>query len=342
MDSKRIDPGPLAQWFLAQARKLPWREAYEPYHVWISEIMLQQTRMEQGLPYFTRWIKALPDLRSLAQVEEGELLKLWEGLGYYSRAKNLKKAAQLILEKHQGELPQDKEALLGLPGVGPYTAGAILAIAFNQPEPLLDGNIERVLSRVLDWAEPVKSKATRQRFEAELRQLFSQGEPRILAQALMELGALVCRPQNPLCPECPLSPSCLAKTDGRWSQRPVSAPRPKTIRENRCFWVYRHEDRYYLENQPQGGHWAGMWLFPMELIATDASAPVSPVLGKAQLLTQFSYSITKYQVRGQAWLVQLENRPDWPGAWMDLGELKQIGLPRPAVLIRNALSAQGA
>ena len=337
----------LTDWFKDIARPLPWRVSYDPYGVWVSEIMCQQTRIETVLPYYRRWMERLPGVKALAQVSGPELLKLWEGLGYYSRARNLQKAAAQILEHHQGNLPTNRSDLESLPGIGPYTAGAILSIAFNQPEPLLDGNIERVLSRVLDLPENVRAKPGRERLTQAVTALLQAGEPRQVAQGLMELGALVCLPQTPQCLGCPLLGQCLAQERGTWSDRPQLPPRPATVKEKRLVLVFSHQGRYYLEPQPKGQKWAGMLLFPLWLQAEWPSLEGLKeqlwdrysLRPQPQELGRFKYNVTCYQVEAWAWQLPLESKPQWPGLWLSGQELGQLGLPRPSLLTLGLLGS---
>ncbi|HEY8528179.1 MAG TPA: A/G-specific adenine glycosylase [Paenibacillaceae bacterium] len=221
----------LLEWYLANRRDLPWRRTRDPYHIWVSEIMLQQTRVDTVIPYFNRFVERFPTVRDLAEAPEAEVLKLWEGLGYYSRARNLQAAARQVMERHGGSLPADRESLARLKGIGPYTVGAILSIAFNVPEPAVDGNVMRVLARFFGLEDDVARPATRVRMEALARELIPEGHAGDFNQALMELGALVCTPRAPQCAVCPVAAECVAKSGGRQESLPVKskgkAPRPE-------------------------------------------------------------------------------------------------------------------
>ena len=202
---------PLLGWFGEHARILPWREQPQPYRVWVSEIMLQQTRVEAVKPFFERFTQALPDVRSLAECPEDKLLKLWEGLGYYNRVRNMQKAAQNMVEFYDGEMPADYEKLLGLPGIGPYTAGAVASIAFEIPVPAVDGNVLRVITRITQNDGDILKQSVKRQVEEELLAVMPKGRSGAFNQALMELGATVCVPNGaPKCEECPLSGVCLA------------------------------------------------------------------------------------------------------------------------------------
>ena len=253
---------PLLLWYYENRRVLPWREEPEPYRVWISEIMLQQTRVEAVKPYFARFMEALPDVRALAQVEEETLLKLWEGLGYYNRARNLKKAAQICVEQYGGRLPASYEALLKLPGIGSYTAGAIASIAFQMAEPAVDGNVLRVISRLLESREDIGKQSVKKQMEKEIREIIPEKRPGDFNQALMELGALVCLPGGaPLCSECPLRGLCAARALGVQETLPVKAPpaAKRTQHWTVALVLDMENRRVLLQQRPQKGLLAGLW-----------------------------------------------------------------------------------
>jgi A/G-specific adenine glycosylase len=217
---------PLLAWYSQNARQLPWRSDISPYRTWVSEIMLQQTQVETVIPYFERFTRRFPDLASLAQASQAEVLQAWEGLGYYSRARNLHKCAQLLCQHYDCQLPAELDALQKLPGIGRYTAGAIASIAFGIPAPALDANIRRVLSRLLELREPAGSLAGEKFLWDAAERLLSRERPGDHNQALMELGALICKPKAPECPRCPLQSECLAYAHGSQSELPVRKPKP--------------------------------------------------------------------------------------------------------------------
>lgn len=229
----------LLEWYDTNARKLPWRENTDPYRVWLSEIMLQQTRVEAVKGYYIRFLQALPDISALAQVEEDVLLKLWEGLGYYNRARNLQRAARQIIEQYGGKMPSSYEGLLALPGIGEYTAGAIASISFGVPVPAVDGNVLRVLARLLDDDSDIASPVIRQAFRGVVQELIPPDRPGDFNQALMELGAVVCIPNGtPLCEECPLAHLCMARQEGHERLLPVKAAKKERRVERRTIvWV---------------------------------------------------------------------------------------------------------
>ena len=252
----------LLAWYEQHARQLPWRGHPDPYAVWVSEIMLQQTRVETVIPYFERWMKRFPSIADLASASQQEVLSMWEGLGYYSRARNLHRAAQIVRSEHAGELPQDPKALRNLPGIGRYTAAAIASIAFGLDEPAMDGNIRRVLARYFDAQSPARSKEG----EGLLWQLAAENLPAGRAgdynQALMDLGATICTPQAPDCPNCPVADGCAAYTLGVQEERPVRLPKGAIPHHTVAAAVIHQNGHVLVAQRPQGGLLGGMWEFP--------------------------------------------------------------------------------
>ncbi len=254
---------PLLAWFGAHARVLPWRDHPTPYRVWVSEIMLQQTRVEAVKPYFARFVQALPDVLALAACDEESLLKLWEGLGYYNRVRNLQKAAQTVVERYGGNLPADYRALRGLKGIGSYTAGAIASIAFGIPVPAVDGNVLRVLARVTASAQDIAKASVKKEAEQAIAAILPQDRAGDFNQALMELGATVCVPNGPAkCDQCPLCGLCLAKARGIEGQLPKkSAAKPRKIEERTVFLI-RDGERVALRRRENAGLLAGLYELP--------------------------------------------------------------------------------
>lgn len=254
---------PLLEWFENHARVLPWREEPAPYRVWVSEIMLQQTRVEAVKPYFERFTKALPDVKALAECEEEILLKLWEGLGYYNRVRNMQKAARTVMEEYEGQLPADYEKLLKLKGIGHYTAGAIASIAYGIPVPAVDGNVLRVISRVTADTSDIMKQSVKNAMEAALLEIIPKDRAGDFNQALMELGATVCVPNGaPLCEQCPWREFCRARQQQSWESIPVkSKAKPRKI-EDRTVFVIRIGDKVVLNKRPEKGLLAGLYEFP--------------------------------------------------------------------------------
>lgn len=252
----------LLNWFAVHQRDLPWRRSRDAYRIWVSEIMLQQTRVETVRPYYERWIDQFPTLTDLAAAPQEQVLKAWEGLGYYSRARNLHSAAQEVAARYGGEVPDDPEAVAGLNGVGPYTAGAVLSIAFNRAVPAVDGNVMRVFSRLFLIEDDIMQPATRQGMEKLALSLIPAGQAGNFNQALMELGALVCSPTSPKCLACPVAEYCQALAGGRQDSLPVKAkakaPRPVAVVAGVIF----HDGRLLLVRRPPDGLLGGLWEFP--------------------------------------------------------------------------------
>ena len=262
MELKKL-PGAILPWYRRNKRELPWRADRDPYHIWVSEIMLQQTRVEAVKGYYARFLERLPDIESLAGCDDDELYKLWEGLGYYSRVRNLKKAAQAVMERHGGQFPSDHAAVRALPGIGDYTAGAICSIAFGQPTPAVDGNVLRVLSRLRADAEPIDLPQVKKRVQRELKEIYPADCPGEFTQALMELGATLCGPNwEPRCGECPCRDFC--KGQHRWQEFPVKLPKKAKKQENRTVFLLRCGERWAIEKRPNKGLLAGLWQFPNE------------------------------------------------------------------------------
>jgi len=254
---------PLLAWYESHARVLPWREDASPYRVWISEIMLQQTRVEAVIPYFERFLKELPDVAALAAVEDDRLMKLWEGLGYYNRARNLKKAAQLVMERFDGEIPSSCEKLLTLPGIGSYTAGAVSSIAYGRAAPAVDGNVLRVISRVLASREDILKQSVRRRMEQLLGGVIPEGRASQFNQGLIEIGAIVCVPNGrPRCEECPLASLCLARKQGLTEVIPVRKPAKKRRIEERTVCILEEGGNVGLHKRDDTGLLASLYELP--------------------------------------------------------------------------------
>ncbi|MDA8124101.1 MAG: A/G-specific adenine glycosylase [Deltaproteobacteria bacterium] len=252
----------LLAWYDREARRLPWRETRDPYRIWVSEIMLQQTQVKTVEAYYTRFLASFPTVEALAQAAPDEVMKAWEGLGYYSRARHLHRAAREVVVRFQGRLPATAEALLSLPGIGRYTAGAILSIAFGKRAAVLDGNVIRVLSRFFRVTDDVRLPATQEGLWQLAEGLLPRGRLRDYNQALMELGALVCRVRNPLCPACPLSERCEASRLSLQGELPVKSPRKPVPHYQVTAAVIRRGDQLLITRRPPKGLLGGLWEFP--------------------------------------------------------------------------------
>ena len=265
----RMLPQTLLPWFAANARDLPWRKDREPYHVWLSEIMLQQTRVEAVRGYYLRFLEALPDVEALASADEEKLLKLWEGLGYYSRARNLQKAARVIISEYGGVFPQSYDAIRALPGVGPYTAGAIASICFDQRRAAVDGNVLRVLSRVTACTDAVDLPKVKQDMTDNLENVYP-AEAGAFTQSMMELGATVCTPRSPRCADCPCKAFCSAFQQGTAAQFPVRLPKREKRMEEKTVFLLQSGDKFAICRRADRGLLSGLWQFPNEPGALDA------------------------------------------------------------------------
>jgi A/G-specific adenine glycosylase len=253
----------LIQWFEREQRDLPWRKDKDPYKIWVSEVMLQQTRVDTVIPYFNRFIEKFPTIDALAEADEEEVLKAWEGLGYYSRVRNLQTAVREVKEKYGGVVPKTRKEISKLKGVGPYTAGAILSIAYDVPEHAVDGNVMRVLSRILTIWDDIAKASSRKVFEQAVTALISHENPSYFNQALMELGALICTPTSPSCLLCPVREHCLGFQEGVHEQLPVKTKKQKVKRVQLLVAVLRDEKgRLAIHKRPKEGLLANLWEFP--------------------------------------------------------------------------------
>ena len=283
----------LLEWFDKNQRPLPWRGHYRPYEVWVSEIMLQQTQMDTVLPYFERWMKTFPTLGSLADAEEKKVLKLWEGLGYYSRARNIHRSAKEIMVKHQGTFPSDFGSILSLKGIGRYSAGAIASIAFNQEKPIVDGNVFRVLSRIYAIQKPIDVEKNKALFWELEEKLIPKGKARYFNQALMELGALVCATQDPACALCPIRQFCKAGKKGNPEDYPVRQHRKKTVKIEAGALVLESGGKYLLRLRPVGKIMGGLWEFPEWKLSKNKSMGSAQIKNKTGKLAQKEFGMAE-------------------------------------------------
>jgi A/G-specific adenine glycosylase len=336
----------LLAWFAENARDLPWRRTRDPYAIWISEVMLQQTQVQTVIPYWERWMRQMPDVTRLARSRFERILKLWEGLGYYVRARNLHRAAQIIIDQHRGAFPQTYDAVLALPGIGRYTAGAICSIAFDQPTPILDGNAIRVLSRVYGISDRVHSQSAKVRLwnmaeklvQAAARQTTIPGRRcAMFNQALMELGATLCTPKQPRCPGCPVRRMCVAQKTGRIDRLPNIGQRPASTVGRFVAFVVCHRQRVLVRQRPQGVVNAHLWEFPNCEVTgekADVEALARRVLGwrpqGLKPLGVIHHSITRVRIRLEAYRVAVDRLPAKKQSvdrWCTPGELEKLAFP---------------
>ena len=340
----------LRAWYRRVSRPLPWRESQDPYRVWISEIMLQQTTVAAVVPYFHRFLERFPTVSHLAAAEEVEVLKLWEGLGYYSRARNLRRAAQEIVAEHGGGFPQTVEGLQALPGIGRYTAGAIVSFAHNQPAPIVEANTLRLYSRLLGLAEDPRSASGQKRLW-EFAGLWPAGRnPGEVNQALMELGAILCTPQTPRCDECPLAAVCQARRLGRQAEIPPPPRRPEMTDLAEVAVVVQQGTQYLLMQRLPGERWAGLWDFLRfdEREAADEGLPGYlrrrfgvETAGHAEFL-KLTHGVTRYRIalRGVhcEWREGTPHEEERPFQWVSLEELGETPLPVTGRKLAEALA----
>lgn len=306
----------ILDWYHANKRYMPWREDPTPYHVWISEIMLQQTRVEAVREYYARFIETLPDIYSLSQVEDDVLHKLWEGLGYYNRAKNLKKAAQQIITDFGGELPNTYNELIRLPGIGPYTAGAIASIAFRQPLPAVDGNVMRVIARITGDDSDITENKTKQAMTNLVQQIIPVTEVHHFNQALMELGAIICLPNGePKCSQCPMSTMCIAYHAGTQNELPVKKKKnARKIEEKTILLFVDDREHVLIQKREQKGLLHGLWEFPSLSYSVSLEecqslfAPISASIKKIVPLPSSKHIFTHIEWKMNGYFVFLNDK----------------------------------
>ena len=333
----------LLGWFADNHRDLPWRRTYDPYHVWISEIMLQQTQMDRVVEYFNHWIQRFPDVDSVAMATEQAVLKAWEGLGYYSRARNLKKAAERVVVDDGSRIPEDFDRLLSLPGVGPYTAAAIMSIAFNRPYPVVDANVERLFARLEDIDLPVKQKGVHQHITGLIMRMLEDTSPRELNQALMELGALVCTPKKPDCANCPVRKECRALDAGTVAKRPVKGKKLEIIDIVIACTILKNDEKFFIQQRRYDDVWGGLWEFPggrmkegelpVETAVRELFEETEFQAGSMKTFETVTHYYTRYRVTLHSFLTDItgDTQPKLHAAlqyrWVSLRELEEYPFP---------------
>ena len=342
----------LLEWFSLNARDLPWRSTQDAYAILVSEVMLQQTQVDTVVPAYRGWMERFPDLETLAAASQEEVLKAWEGLGYYARALNLQRSARLVIEHHGGRVPREDEELLALPGIGRYTAGAVQSIAFGLPRVAVDGNVERVLCRFLDIDSPARDRRNQVLFGRVIREMMEENPPGDVSQALMELGALVCLPRKPRCAVCPFEEACLARSRGTVPERPVPRPRKATQAIQAAVAILTDGERIFLQKRPPEGLMANLWEFPggkLEEGETPRSALRRElfeelgikVRGEKKVGT-IRHAYTSFSVTLHVYLVQMNGRSILPGppgnavlpsGWFMPEEARRLPMPAANVKI---------
>ncbi len=332
----------LLSWYELYKRDLPWRHTKDPYHIWLSEIILQQTRIDQGLPYYTRFISAFPTVYDLANASEQEVLKLWQGLGYYSRARNLHITAKEIVHKYQGKFPNNYPDILGLKGIGIYTASAIASISFNLPVPVVDGNVLRFLTRYFGIAEPIDSEKAKKEVANQAQKLIDTKDPGSFNQALMEFGAKQCIPRNPECHQCVFQKECYAFLHHMTDRLPV---RGKIIRQRRRYFNYiviniRGKDGFYLIKRDKEDIWKNLFTFPMietrkasslERLMTEKKWKELFVNQKFKMqrkTTTLKHILTHQLITARFIELEIEKPMDTDFIFIELSHLDKYPLPR--------------
>lgn len=327
---------PLLTWYKSNARDLPWRHTYDPYCIWISEIMLQQTRVAAVLGYYARFLEAFPTIQDLAAAPEEKLMKLWEGLGYYSRARNLQKAAKIVVDENNGEMPDSYKGLLALPGIGEYTAGAISAAAFGLREPAVDGNVLRTVSRICDIHDDINDSKVKAGFRSAVAEILpsTPAEMHVFNQAMMELGATVCPPKGtPRCEDCPASAFCLARQRGTIDQLPVKSPKKARRIEEKTVFVLLQDGNVALHKRSDTGLLSGLWEFPNVEGTLDENAVFHAlerlnlriVDWKKQLSAKHIFSHVEWHMTG--YVLQVVGKGSSDFVWADASEFMNYAIP---------------
>ena len=320
----------LLAWYRQNSRSLPWRGHPDPYAVWVSEIMLQQTRVETVIPYFEKWMQRFPSIAALASASEQDVLNAWEGLGYYSRARNLHKAARVISAEHNGQLPRDLKILRSLPGIGRYTVGAIASIAFGMDEPTLDGNLRRVFARLFDINEYANSPAGEKILWKLAEENLPKGQAGDYNQALMDLGAAICLPKNPRCLICPLMEDCRSRANGTQEQRPVLKPKKKAPHYVHVAGVAVQDGKALLAQRPREGLLGGMWEFPNGRVEGEPAEGLESALEtgyrlkvqKGEALGEVRHAYTHFKVTEYVFRCELVSMSENENMkWVALDEL---------------------
>jgi len=333
----------LNEWYEANHRDLPWRSTKNPYHIWVSEVMLQQTQVNTVIPYYQKFLQRFPDIKHLARADLQAVLKAWEGMGYYARARNLQAAAGLVMDRYLGTIPQKWQDFRKLPGVGDYIAAAVLSIAFDQPYPVVDGNVKRVLSRLFAIEAPINISKSQKEYQAAAADLLEGHRPGIFNQAVMELGALVCRPQNPLCTRCPVRVHCTAYRSGRTAELPRKQAKSPVPQYRIAVGVVFKNGRVLITRRREDGLLGGLWEFPGGKIRdgeTSESACLREIREEVNLsvkidahLCKVKHAYTHFKILMDVFCcthasgrVRLKGPVDF--RWISLGSLDNFPLPK--------------
>lgn len=345
-------PSKIVDWYQKTKRDLPWRKSRDPYKIWVSEVMLQQTRIETAIPYYERFLSLFPTMEALASADEEPVLKAWEGLGYYNRARNFQKAVREVCANYGGSIPEREADFIALPGVGPYTAGAVLSIAYGHPIPAVDGNVLRVCSRLFNIRESIDKVVVKKRIEILLRVIMPAHEAASFNQGMMELGALVCVPGRPRCENCPLTDECIAYRQGVQEQLPVRSKTKDTPLINMAAAVIKQGSRYCIRRRPDKGLLANLWEFPcVECGGSDPQQALQLYLHEqfqcgAEIEELKTFMQVKHVFSHQQWLVTFfqaalmeaysVSAPERV-KWATMEEMQQYPFAGPHRKVREAL-----
>ncbi|MDG2380787.1 MAG: A/G-specific adenine glycosylase [Pirellulaceae bacterium] len=329
----------LLGWFRKNARDLPWRRSQDPYPIWVSEIMLQQTQVETVKPYFKRFIERFPNVLALAKADEQEVLQLWEGLGYYRRARQLHRAAKIVRDEYQGQFPRDPVDVIALPGIGRYTAGAILSIAFDDRQPIVEGNTIRVYSRLLAYQQDPRSSAGQRLLWAFAASILPQRKAGQLNQALMELGSELCRPRSPQCDCCPVNELCPTNAHGWQEKIPVAGKKVAYEDLHEVAVVVQRRGMILIRQCAEGERWAGLWDFPRFSVREGQSLPAQipeqvrgltgVTVGGCRLLTEMKHVVTRYRITLSCFQADYQSGRKLPGTdcqWIKPNQLSDFPL----------------
>ncbi|MBM7645158.1 A/G-specific adenine glycosylase [Scopulibacillus daqui] len=331
----------LIRWFYKYKRDLPWRQTKNPYYIWVSEVMLQQTQVDTVIPYYQRFITKFPTPQDLASADEEAVLKIWEGLGYYSRARNLQQGVREVVENYQGRVPDNKNDILSIKGIGPYTAGAVLSIAYDRPEPAVDGNVMRVLSRVFLIDDDIAKQKTRRLFEEIIYRIIPESDPSAFNQGLMEIGALICKPKQAKCEQCPLAAHCGAYEEGVQTEYPVKKKKTPPKPLHFAVLVLKNQSgEYLIRKRPEKGLLAKLWEFPMiplespetsieesvrDYIEKNYSAPVK--INDVNINIQHTFTHLKWHLSLFAGSIEQRISAEKDEQWASLGQLEKFPFP---------------
>jgi len=318
----------LFSWYRINARDMPWRRTQDPYKIWVSEIMLQQTQVDTVIPYFQRWIKKFPTVRALAKAPSSEVMKYWAGLGYYRRARGIHEASRFLVKEHAGKVPSRVEELIKLPGIGRYTAGAIASIAFGEKAPILDGNVIRVLSRIYALQKDIGSTETIRQLWQLAEEILPNRDVGDFNQALMELGATVCFPENPQCGKCPVARQCRAHQEHEEERYPVKNQKEKLQKLNTAALILRKNGKVLVQKQAENDRWGGLWTFPhwphRKAMLTALSRHTHPLKRRMTV----KHGFTKYLIRLDVYESR-SGKNALKGRWIPIQKLRTLAFPSP-------------